>query len=190
MSNPKVPIHHYKYPTQGAHMHFVVASLEFLPSCLVTYISSSPPFPDNTGNLSSLSSLAMESVPMEELTSGASGRIIPVFRNLRRAVLSLRALRRIFVFLQSFFLWFLLLLPGNRHSQAPARAASPKRRVVFRKAEEEDVSRRRALAEEVKMVPEAAGGRAPCRWSRSLFFGSRSNALFSRSWFPASGEMK
>lgn len=132
----------------------------------------------------------MEAVPVEELTSGASGRIIPVFRNLRRSLLSLRALRLVFIFLQSFFLWFLLLLPGNRHSQSPPRTASPKRRSGFRKAEEEDVSRRRSLAEEVEMVPPTAYGSGPCRWSTSLFFGSRSNSLFSRSWFPPSGEMK
>lgn len=39
------------------------------------------------------------------------------------------------------------------------------------------------------MVPESGDG-PPCMWSTSLFFGPRRNALFSRSWFPASGEMK
>ncbi|XP_058074203.1 uncharacterized protein LOC131222959 [Magnolia sinica] len=134
--------------------------------------------------------MAMEAVPVEELTSGASGRIIPVFRDLRHSVLSRRSLRRIVLFIHSFFLWFLLLLPRNRHqSQSPSKATALKRRSVFRKAEEEDVSRRRALAEGLEMVPETDDG-SPCRWNTSLFFGTKSNALFSRSWFPCSGEMK
>ncbi|XP_077217961.1 alpha/beta-Hydrolases superfamily protein [Tasmannia lanceolata] len=130
----------------------------------------------------------MENLPVEELTSGASGRIIHVFRNLRRSV-SLRSVNRILIFLQSFFLWFLLILPRNRLS----KSALPKRRAVFRrKEEEEDVLRRRALAEGLEMVSwmDDDDESQVCRSGTSIFFGSRRNALFSRSWIPVSGDIK
>ncbi|KAF5936145.1 hypothetical protein HYC85_027274 [Camellia sinensis] len=60
----------------------------------------------------------MAAVEMEELTSGASGRIIPVFKNLRRSVFSYDSFRRSLIFIQSIFLWFLLLLPRQRLSSA------------------------------------------------------------------------
>lgn len=62
--------------------------------------------------------------------------------------------------------------------------------------EEEDTLRRRALAEALKMVPVPIEGEEEressedCRWSTSLFFGVRRNALFCRSWFPVSGNSK
>lgn len=62
--------------------------------------------------------------------------------------------------------------------------------------EEEDTLRRRALAEALKMVPVSIEGEEEressedCRWSTSLFFGVRRNALFCRSWFPVSGNSK
>ncbi|KAI7994407.1 Caffeoylshikimate esterase [Camellia lanceoleosa] len=134
---------------------------------------------------------------MEELTSGASGRIIPVFKDLRRSVLSYDSLRRSLIFIRSIFLWFFLLLPRNRLSSScspPSSAASPasssvKRRFAIRR-EEEDTLRRRALAEGLSMVAETDDRTSPCQWSTSLFFGVRRNALFVRSWFPVSGELK
>uniref|UniRef100_A0A5B6YSG6 Putative monoglyceride lipase n=1 Tax=Davidia involucrata TaxID=16924 RepID=A0A5B6YSG6_DAVIN len=139
----------------------------------------------------------MEAVQMEELTSGASGRIIPVFRNLRRSVLSYESLRRSLIFIQSIFLWFLLLLPRNRFSSSspppsPRSAASPapsKRRFAFRR-DEDDTLRRRDLAEGLQMALETDDRTSGCKWSTSLFFGVRRNALFCRSWFPVTGEMK
>ncbi|KAA8521852.1 hypothetical protein F0562_012526 [Nyssa sinensis] len=139
----------------------------------------------------------MEGSQMEELTSGASGRIIPVFRNLRRSVLSFESLRRCLVFIQSIFLWFLLLLRRNHLSPSspppsPRSAASPapsKRRFAFRR-DEEDTLKRRALAEDLQMVLETDDWTSGCKCSTSLFFGVRRNALFCRSWFPVNGEMK
>lgn len=50
--------------------------------------------------------------------------------------------------------------------------------------------RRRALAEGLEMVTETGDGSSLCRWNTSLFVGVRMNALFCRTWFPASGETK
>lgn len=132
---------------------------------------------------------------MEELTSGASGRIIPVFKNLRRSVLSYQSLRRSFIFIQSIFFWFILLLRRHRlspsssppPSPSSAAAVSSKRKFVL-KREEEDILRRRALAEGLKMVTGDGSGR--CEWTTSLFYGVRGNALFCRSWLPVAGETK
>ncbi|PSR91776.1 Caffeoylshikimate esterase [Actinidia chinensis var. chinensis] len=123
---------------------------------------------------------------MEELTSGASGRIIPVFKNLRRTIPTYDSLRRSLIFIQSILLWFLFVLSRNRLSP-PQDAPSPASK---RRREEEDTLRRRALAESLSMVDETEDGNSPCRWSTSLFFGVRGNALFVRSWFPVTGEMK
>ncbi|KAK9099058.1 hypothetical protein Syun_026103 [Stephania yunnanensis] len=124
---------------------------------------------------------------MEELTSGASGRIIPVFRDLRRSFLSWRSLRRVFIFIQSLFLWFLLVLPRNRFSSSPPSSpssSSPSRRkLASRRRDEEDALRRRALAEGLDM-----GNGCVC--GTSLSFGTRRNALFCRNWMPISGELK
>ncbi|XAR69290.1 2-acylglycerol O-acyltransferase [Bertholletia excelsa] len=143
----------------------------------------------------------MAEVQVEELTSGASGRIIPVFRNLRQSVFSYESLRRFLIFVQSIFFWFLLVLPRNRLSSASSQTPSPsssaalhssssKRRFARRRIEEEDTMRRRALAESLAMVADTDEGSCRCRWSTSLFFGVRRNALFVRSWFPATGEIK
>ncbi|RVX17406.1 Caffeoylshikimate esterase [Vitis vinifera] len=135
----------------------------------------------------------MESVQMEELTSGASGRIIPVFRNLRRSVLSWQSFRRSLIFIHSIFLWLILLLPRHRLSSSaqspPAPVKSCRRRSVFRR-DEEDTLKRRALAEGLEMVTESEDGTSLCRCATSLFYGTRRNALFCRSWFPVAGEMK
>ncbi|KAL6986790.1 acylglycerol lipase [Sarracenia purpurea var. burkii] len=138
----------------------------------------------------------MAAVQMEELTSGASGRIIPLFKNLRLSVLSYDSLRRSVLFVQSIFLWFLLLLPRRRlssSSQPPSpssSANSTSRRKFSVRREEEDTLKRRALAEGLQMVAETDDWASQCQWSTSLFFGVRRNALFCRSWFPIDGEMK
>ncbi|XP_042492293.1 monoacylglycerol lipase-like [Macadamia integrifolia] len=123
----------------------------------------------------------MEAVRMEELTSGASSRIIPVFDSLRR----------VFFFIQSTFLWFLLLLPRNLlwASSSSSSLSSPERISVFRKKDEEEALRRRALAEAREMISGTEEENI-CRWSTSVFYGVRRNALFCRSWIPISGEMK
>ncbi|CAL5440625.1 unnamed protein product [Camellia sinensis] len=137
----------------------------------------------------------MAAVEMEELTSGASGRIIPVFKNLRRSVFSYDSFRRSLIFIQSIFLWFLLLLPRQRlssASQPPSPSSSwpsLKRRFAIRR-EEEDTLRRRALAEGLQMVAETDDWPSRCQWSRSIFFGVKRNALFCRSWFPVTGQLK
>ncbi|KAF8400887.1 hypothetical protein HHK36_014190 [Tetracentron sinense] len=130
----------------------------------------------------------MEAVQMEELTSGASGRIIPVFRDIRRSVLSWRSLRRVFIFIQSFFLWFLLFLRRKRLSSTASPSKSSKRRSVWRR-DEDDALGRRALAEGLEMVSGSEEGDV-CRCSTYVFFGARRNSLFCRSWFPVSGDMK
>lgn len=138
---------------------------------------------------------------MEELTSGASGRIIPVFRNIRRSVSSPASLLRVLLFLHSFVLWFLLFLRRggpftSKTASAAASAASPRRRTCggrwSRAAEEEDVRRRRELAEEVVMVPPVEEGDegGACRWETFVFMGPRRSALFCRSWLPASGDLR
>ncbi|XP_028115393.1 uncharacterized protein LOC114313234 isoform X1 [Camellia sinensis] len=137
----------------------------------------------------------MAAVEMEELTSGASGRIIPVFKNLRRSVFSYDSFRRSLIFIQSIFLWFLLLLPRQRlssASQPPSPSSSwpsLKRRFAIRR-EEEDTLRRRALAEGLQMVAETDDWPSRCQWSTSIFFGVKRNALFCRSWFPVTGQLK
>ncbi|XP_043719850.1 monoacylglycerol lipase [Telopea speciosissima] len=122
----------------------------------------------------------MEAVRMEELTSGASGRIIPVFNSLKRA----------FIFIQSTLVWFLLLLPRNLlWVYSSPSLSSPERIAVFKRRDEEDALRRRVLAEGLEMISGTDEGNV-CRWSTSIFFGVRKNALFCRSWIPISGEMK
>lgn len=133
---------------------------------------------------------------VEELTSGASGRIIPVFRNLRQSICSYESFRKSLRLIYAFFVWILLLLP-RRHrfsSAAASPPSSPKAAassVRYRKfgirRDEEDTLRRRALAEAIDMVAE---DNSECQCTTSLFFGVRRNALFCRSWFPVSGELK
>ncbi|XP_022731662.1 uncharacterized protein LOC111286125 [Durio zibethinus] len=129
---------------------------------------------------------------MEQLTSGASNRIIPI----------LKTLRIILIFIQSIVLYLLLLLfPRRRQprtavaavdstAEAPQSPAKTARRRSVWVREEEDTLRRRALAEGLDMGFETGDGEISCRWSTSLFFGVRRNALFCRSWFPATGELR
>uniref|UniRef100_A0ACD5VZF0 Uncharacterized protein n=1 Tax=Avena sativa TaxID=4498 RepID=A0ACD5VZF0_AVESA len=115
------------------------------------------------------------------MTSGATSRIVPVFRS----VLSRRALLRLAVALHSLFLWLLLLVSRRRRPEAAGSAVPAglgKARSRRRAAEEEDVRRRRALAEEVAMVEDDADGR---RWGTFVISGARRNALFCRVWAPA-----
>ncbi|CAE6096694.1 unnamed protein product [Arabidopsis arenosa] len=127
----------------------------------------------------------MASTPaeMEQLTSGASNRIIFILRTLRKCL----------VFVLSLVLSLLLILrlrPRRRVSplSSPEEEAVPApsrrwRRKMAWKLEEEDTARRRSLAEGVEM---AGDGQISC----SLFYGRRGNALFSRSWLPISGELR
>ncbi|URE48761.1 Monoglyceride lipase [Musa troglodytarum] len=138
------------------------------------------------------------SVPVEELTSGASGRIIPVFRNIRRSVPSPASLLRVLLFLHALAMWFLLFI--RRRSpiswRSTAASASSRRRTGVGRwsaaAEEEDVLRRRALAERVEMAPlsEEGGGEVACRCGTFLFLGPRRTALYCRSWVPTSGGLR
>ncbi|CAL1373425.1 unnamed protein product [Linum trigynum] len=120
---------------------------------------------------------------MEPLTSGASNRIIPILRVLRKSL----------IFIQSIFLALLLVLfprrrPSSSSTSADSSASSnsSKRRSMWR-LEEEDTLRRRALAEVIDMTVD---GDTRCRWSTSLFFGVKRNALFCRSWFPLHDDLK
>ncbi|KAL0330377.1 UNVERIFIED_CONTAM: hypothetical protein Sradi_5024400 [Sesamum radiatum] len=134
-------------------------------------------------------------VRVEELTSGASGRIIPVFRNLRQSIFSYETFRKSLVLIYSFFFWILIVLPRrHRFSSTASPPSSPKtqsssvrRRKFSIRRDEEDTMRRRALAEAIEMVTEDD---RRCKWTTSLFFGAKRNALFCRSWFPVSGELK
>lgn len=138
---------------------------------------------------------AAAAVPVEELTSGASGRIIPVFKNLRQSILSYESLRRSLLLIYSFFVWIVLLLPRlHRISAAASPPSSPRtpsssirRRKFGIRRDEEDAMRRRALADAIEMATEDSSW---CRWTTSLFFGMRRNALFCRSWLPVSGELR
>ncbi|KAA3452202.1 monoglyceride lipase-like [Gossypium australe] len=128
---------------------------------------------------------------MEPLTSGASNRIIPIIKTLRTPL----------IFIQSVILYILILLFPRRRQfrtdvvavdgaasgpQSPAKTA---RRKSLWRLEEEDTLRRRSLAEGLNMEFETEDGEIQYRWNTSLFFGVRRNALFSRSWLPATGEL-
>ncbi|KAG7554944.1 Alpha/Beta hydrolase fold [Arabidopsis suecica] len=127
----------------------------------------------------------MASTPaeMDQLTSGASNRIIFILRTLRKCL----------VFVLSLVLSLLLILrlrPRRRVSplSSPEEEAVPApsrrwRRKMAWKLEEEDTARRRSLAEGVEMAGDG-------EISYSLFYGRRGNALFSRSWLPISGELR
>ncbi|EYU20422.1 hypothetical protein ABFS82_01G019000 [Erythranthe guttata] len=140
---------------------------------------------------------AAAALQVEELTSGASSRIIPVFKNLRQSILSYESFRKSLLLIYSFFVWILLLLP-RRHRLSSTAASSPpsspksaSSAIRYRKfgirRDEEDTLRRRALAEAIDMV---ADDNRRCQWTTSLFFGVRRNALFCRSWLPVYGEIK
>ncbi|KAI3683922.1 hypothetical protein L1987_84437 [Smallanthus sonchifolius] len=137
-------------------------------------------------------------VHVEELTSGASGRIIPVFKNVRRSVFSSASIRRAIIFVQSIFLWFIFHLRRCRqhhHRPSPPSSPSSKRKFPFRRRDvEEDVLRRRALAEVIPMVKSSIDDdddlTCQCRAATCLFFGTGRNALFCRSWIPISDEIR
>ncbi|KAJ6957414.1 hypothetical protein D5086_031726 [Populus alba] len=117
---------------------------------------------------------------MEPLTSGASNRIIPILKTLRTSLLYIHAL---------LFSVVLLLLPRRyrrRYTADSAAEQSPSKSVKRWRLEEEDTIKRRALAEGIDMTT----GNEDCRWSTFLFFGVRRNALFTRSWFPVTGQKK
>ncbi|XP_047177516.1 caffeoylshikimate esterase-like [Vigna umbellata] len=117
---------------------------------------------------------------MEPLTSGASNRIIPL----------LKALRASLIFVYTFFLSFLFfILPRRRRLSSTAGPPSPKKHLRRRwlVREEEDTCRRRALAQDYLGMGRDEGW---CRWSTSIFYGVRNNALFCRSWFPVSEDVK
>ncbi|KGN62804.1 uncharacterized protein LOC101218489 [Cucumis sativus] len=126
----------------------------------------------------------MSRAEMDQLTSGASNRIIPIFKALRTSLL----------FIHTFFLSLLLLLwPRRRRSPATSTAqvqsSVKKRRLVWRR-EEEDTQRRRALAEVIEMGVNDGDGGFRGRQSTSLFYGVKRNALFCRSWLPEPDELK
>lgn len=125
---------------------------------------------------------------MEPLTSGASNRIIPILKTLRTFV----------IFVQSIVFSLIIILLPRRRASPPSTAnvssqsqtRSWKRKSVWR-LEEEDTMRRRALAENLDMRFQVREEEVQCLWRTSLFFGVRRNALFYRSWFPATtGELK
>ncbi|KAL5697574.1 acylglycerol lipase [Ranunculus cassubicifolius] len=123
----------------------------------------------------------------EELTSGASTRLIPLLKNIRRSILSLRALTQFIILIQSIFLWFLLLLPRNRCSRQDSSSSTSLNK--RRRMDEEDTLRRRGLAEELEMINGSVvdDEKNSCKWNSFLFFGVRRNALFCRSWLPVNG---
>ncbi|XP_004291168.1 PREDICTED: monoglyceride lipase [Fragaria vesca subsp. vesca] len=120
----------------------------------------------------------MSTAEMEQLTSGASNRIIPLLKALRASLL----------FVHTVFLSLLLfVLPRRRRclSESLSDSAAKKRKSAWRR-EEEDTFRRRALAEGLHT---GGDGDGDCRFRRDtfLFYGVRQSALFCRSWFPVSG---
>ncbi|XP_071690732.1 uncharacterized protein [Rutidosis leptorrhynchoides] len=150
--------------------------------------------------------LGAATVQVEELTSGASNRIIPVFKNLHRSIFTSTSINRLLIFIQSIFLWFIFHLRRfqrhhNHHRQTPPSSPS-KRKFSFRRREieiENDVVRRRALAEEIQMLtsPSSIGDTdyddsrsEHCRAATWMFYGTGRNALFCRSWIPAVDEIR
>lgn len=118
---------------------------------------------------------------VEELTSGASGRIIPLFRNIRRSVFSLDAIRRALILIHSLFLWIILFIHPRRHrsssSPSSSSGSSPpssprsldsvatmtasttvviKKKKFALRRDEEDALKRRAIAEALRMVVDEA----------------------------------
>lgn len=72
---------------------------------------------------------------------------------------------------------------------SPPSKTLSKRKSVFRRWDEADTLRRRALAEEWLEIVDDADVDV-CKWGSSVFFGTRRNALFCRSWVPVSGHVK
>ncbi|XP_042474311.1 monoacylglycerol lipase-like [Zingiber officinale] len=141
----------------------------------------------------------MEQGAPVELTSGASGRIILVIRKIRRSAPTPDSLLRALIFLHSITLWFLLLIRSRSPLSWKATATSAVSQVPLRlrngggrwsaSVEDEDVRRRRALAEETKMGSSSEEGVA-CRCETFVFEGPRRNSLFCRSWLPSSGDLR
>lgn len=127
----------------------------------------------------------MSTAGMEQLTSGASNRIIPILKTLRASL--------IFVYTLLISL-ILVIFPRRPRRLSPSTVApltqTPPSKSFKRRMEDEDTARRRALAEDLDMGFETRDGDCRCRWSTFLFFGVRGNALFCRSWVPVSAELK
>ncbi|KAK9946630.1 hypothetical protein M0R45_012081 [Rubus argutus] len=117
----------------------------------------------------------MSTAEMEQLTSGASNRIIPLLKALRTSLL----------FIHTVFLSLLFFVFSRRRrclSESLSESTAKKQKSAWRR-EEEDTIRRRALAEGLNT------GDGYCQFRRDtfLFYGVRQSALFCRSWFPVSG---
>ncbi|KAH9301005.1 hypothetical protein KI387_012588, partial [Taxus chinensis] len=104
-----------------------------------------------------------------ELTSGASGRIIPLFR----------AFRNLLVVVQASFMWIIL-----RFWHRPTMRAFSSRKMRRVSREEEDALARRALAREF------LAGCSADDFAVELFVNPRRKVLFTRSWTPVSHDMK
>ncbi|KAL8259553.1 hypothetical protein R6Q59_027506 [Mikania micrantha] len=133
--------------------------------------------------------------PVESFTSGASGRIIPVIRNFHRSVFSSASVYRALIFVQSIFLWFILHIRNcqHRHHRPSYQSSSSSKKFLFRRRGiEDDVVRRRAIAEEIQMVKSSIDDDwiSRCHANAFLFYGTGRNALFCRSWIPMSGEIR
>ncbi|XP_030530596.1 monoacylglycerol lipase [Rhodamnia argentea] len=115
---------------------------------------------------------------VDQLTSGASNRIIPILRTLKVSL----------AFVYSLLFSLLLFLLPRRHNNH--RRLSPPSHSKLRRREEEDTERRRALAEGIEMDCEDDDGVRAFHRQTCLFYGVRRNALFCRSWFPANGEVR
>ncbi|KAI7731734.1 hypothetical protein M8C21_021625 [Ambrosia artemisiifolia] len=129
------------------------------------------------------------SIHMEELTSGASNRVL---------FFSSASLRRALFFLRSIFLWVIFHLrrrqPPHHHHRLPP-SSIPK--FSFRRIDvkiEEDVLRRRALAHEIRMLTSSIDDGdvlgSQCKAATWMFSGTGRNALFCRSWIPMSNEIR
>ncbi|KAF5456460.1 hypothetical protein F2P56_025943 [Juglans regia] len=127
----------------------------------------------------------MSTAEMEQLTSGASNRIIPILKTLRASLIF------VYTLLISLILFILPRRPGRLSPSTVAPLTqTPPSKFSKRIMEDEDTARRRALAENLDMGFETRDGDCRCRWSTFLFSGVRGNALFCRSWVPFSAELK
>ncbi|KAI3422785.1 Hydrolase_4 domain-containing protein [Psidium guajava] len=116
---------------------------------------------------------------VDQLTSGASNRIIPILRTLKVSL----------AFVYGLLFSLLLFLLPRRHNNH--RRLSPPSHSKLRRREEEDTERRRALAEGIDMDCEVDdGGVRAFRRHTCLFYGVKRNALFCRSWFPATRDVR
>lgn len=165
---PKFKSPRYKFPTNAlktfplSFLHLPFRSILRLPFRFRLSLS--------TGD-----SAAMSTAEMEQLTSGASNRIIPLLKSFRTSLLFIHT-----VFLSLLFFVF----PRRRRclSESLSESTAKRQKSAWRR-EEEDTIRRRALAEGLNT------GDGYCQFRRDtfLFYGVRQSALFCRSWFPVSG---